>query len=230
MLSRRALLAGLGGGALLVARASGAAAERPAKVYLFNLPAQLLKGALVAYSAIVGAQIIYDSRLVAGRQGREVIGLFTADTALRMLIEGTDLLIRHTSVHDIALVPASQHGGLGGRLEVDGPTGALSLDTLYLELPPYAEARPEFTRYTALARDQVRRALSRSSETAFRTGTLQVELRVDPAGRLREVEVSRPSGSNYFDQAVRRALRMVSIGEPPPRSMPQPIRLTIVGF
>jgi hypothetical protein len=63
------------------------------RMFLFNIPAQPLQSALIIYAAVVETQLLYDTKTAQGRRGHAVVGLFTADTALRLLITETDLTI-----------------------------------------------------------------------------------------------------------------------------------------
>ncbi len=112
------------------APAPAGAAAALSKIQLFNIPSQPLGSALVAYSNVVDNQIIYDSRLVAQRRSSPVVGLFSPDTALRMLIEGSGLTIRYTSARDVTLVAVNGARATAGAAAADsgGSEGALTLD------------------------------------------------------------------------------------------------------
>ncbi len=105
----------------------GAVADRksqaPRKVQLFNIPAQPLSSALQTYSAVSGNQVICDSRLARGRRSSVVVGLFTAETALRMLLDGTELTIRYTGPRDITLALAGSSDTVAGDPAFTGAPG-----------------------------------------------------------------------------------------------------------
>ena len=200
---------------------------------LFNIPQQPLGAALVAYSNIVGNQIIYDSRLIGRRSSAPVVGLYTPDTALRLMIEGSGLTIRYTSPRDVTLValgegPAS--ASAGAQTQPGGAPAALALDTLYVELPAGARTRPDFTAYGQAVRLEIKRALAESTETAYRTLSVQVEFWIDPKGHVRRLRLLKSSGGANLDAVIERVLGAVAFKEPPSRDMPQPIRVTILGI
>lgn len=236
MPSRRILLGGLG--ALAVSTSAGAAASSAGqsaarKVYLFNIPAQPLQPALVAYADVVGAQIIYDSKLARDHRSSPVIGLFTADVALRMLLEGSGLTVVPTGTQDIALasVAAVRMGGsAGGTASGEGGETTLVLDTLYVDAPPGAERRPDFTDYGQLVRSEIKQALTHSPETARRIYDIRIELWVDARGGVRRPRLLRSSGRADLDAAIERALAAIVLKTPPPSGMPQPIRVAVVGL
>ncbi len=75
----------------------------------FAIPSQPLANALHAYGRRVGIQVLYESRSAIGRQSEAVQGQFTPDEALKRLLTGTDLEVRHARSDAITLVaPAGQ--------------------------------------------------------------------------------------------------------------------------
>lgn len=219
-----------GGGAAQAPSGNAGAAAHP-RVMLFNIPAQALGPALVAYSNVVGNQVIYDARLAARRRSAAVIGLFTPETALRMLLEGTDLTIRYTSPNDVTLVALSDVRRPGAASEAEAPGEAsLTLDTLYVDLPPGSERRPDFSDYGRVVRSEIRQALARSSEVSHRILTVQIEISIDGEGRFFNPRLTRSTGDHDLDAAVQRTLVQIRTRQPPPQGMPQPIRVTILGI
>ncbi|WCM25959.1 TonB C-terminal domain-containing protein [Sphingomonas sp. QA11] len=207
-------------------------ARGESKVILFNIPAQPLDTALVAYSNVVGNQVIYNARLAAHRRSTSVIGLFTPDTALRALLEGTDFTIRYTSPTDVTLVARNDHAAVNMNPGADlgGAQGSLTLDTLYIELPAGAERRPDFTDYGQAVRLEIKRALARDSETSYRILNIQAEFRIDGSGHVENPHLKRRTGDRGLDAAVERVLRGIRLRSAPPKGMPQPVRVTIVGI
>ncbi len=231
LLSRRTLLGAVGCTALLgptrALAADDPGTDKP-KVFLFNIPAQRLQPALITYASVVGRQLMYDSKRARTQQSRAVVGLFTADTALRMLIAGTDLTIVPTG-SDVALVPwaairANAAQGAGS----DGDT-MLVLDTLYVSVPPGAEQRPDFSAYGQLVRNQILKTLSSDPRTAKRVFNVQVDLWVAPTGAITETRLMRSSGISAFDATLRQAIEGIVVSRGPPTGMRQPIHVTVIG-
>lgn len=231
MLTRRALLSSLAGVALcaIVARAADGPTADKSKLYLFNIPAQSLSAALIAYAGIVNSQIIYDSKLARSLRSQRVVGLFTADTALRLLIAGTDFTIVTTG-QDVALVPLAEiRAGHWPGENADGET-TLVLDTLYVALPPGAEQRPDFTDYGQLVRAQIRRALTDSPTTARRIYNARFDIWIDLKGAVGQAKLTRASGTGALDVELQRVIEQVAVDRPPPKGMPQPIHITVIGI
>jgi len=99
-------------GALSIAlTATSAAAEtRP---IAFDLPAQPLGESLRDFYRESGEQIVFSEDLVAGRTSPALKGSYTADQALAMLLEGTNLTARRTST-GVVMVEAPQSGSAAG--------------------------------------------------------------------------------------------------------------------
>jgi len=72
----------------------------------FNIPAQPLKAALTEYSGQSGVRVRYDDASMTGRLSREVIGDYSAATALEMLLDGTGLAPRFETPTVASVTPA----------------------------------------------------------------------------------------------------------------------------
>jgi hypothetical protein len=229
---RRRLLGVLGALAALPATALGQVAPGR-KVLLFNIQAAPLPLALQAYSAVTDNEVICDSRLAAGRRSSPVVGLFTAETALRILLDGTELTIRYTGPQDITLMAASASAVLGDGDAADlggGRIGVMVLDTLHVDVPVGAERRPDFSDYGRAVRLEVKRSLAQDPETANRIFDLQIDIWINHEGRLRQPRLLQSTGRPRLDAAIRRVLEATVIKQPPPMDLPQPIRIAVVAI
>ncbi len=235
--SSAALLAILGVGAAPVAQLradTGTTGKSDAqrKVQLFNIPSQPLLSALQAYSAVTGDQVLCESRLAAGRRSAPVVGLFTPETALKMLLDGTALTIRYSGPRDIALVLAGSDGSLDDPALAtgSGKAGVLVLDTLHVDVPVGAERRPDFSDYGMMVRTTVRRAIMRDPATSHRIFDLQVDIYVGPHGALYEPHLLNSTGIATLDAAIERVLTSVVVGKDPPEGFTQPVRIALVSI
>lgn len=222
MLPRRRLIGFLGAFAALpgiapiaMAQPAGAAGASARKVYLFNIPPESLQPALVAYINVVGSQIIDDSKLARNHQSSPVAGPFNADAALRMLLEGSDLTIVSTGTPDISLAAVSRRKSGAPAGGADGGDATLVLDTLYVDVPPGAEQRPDFSDYGQLVRQEIKRALTHSPETARRIYDVRIELWVDSQGCVQRPHLVRSSGKADLDASIQHVLRRQRCWSPP---------------
>ena len=109
MLMRSTALAG----ALSVALFAAGTANAETKPITFDLPAQPLGESLRDFYRASGEQIVFSEDLVAGRTSAPLKGAYTADQALAMLLEGTNLTARRTST-GVVMIEAPQSGSAAG--------------------------------------------------------------------------------------------------------------------
>ena len=83
-----------------LAQSSG---SRIAPTISFDIPAQPLRTALLAFGRQAGLQVTVESVATAGKQARAVVGSFTAEEALQRLLAGTDLTWRYVDADTVAL-------------------------------------------------------------------------------------------------------------------------------
>ncbi|HWT97730.1 MAG TPA: TonB-dependent receptor [Terriglobales bacterium] len=142
-LSRKALLLLLpllafpGSAALAQSSGSTAATQQmPAgETHHFAIPKQNISTAMAAFALATGMQFLLDARLGQGVTSPGLQGDFTADEALRQLLQGTGLAFRYVDAKTVTLekLPASAGTALPG-VSVTGESGG---DTGMLDnLPP----------------------------------------------------------------------------------------------
>lgn len=104
----------------------------------FDIPAQPLSQALMAFGRQSGMQIAVDSAAVAGKTSAPVAGSMTADLALRQLLSGSGLTYQFTSANAVTVagvpVPAPA-GGPGSNTLVLDPVRVQAVPTT----PPQGE-------------------------------------------------------------------------------------------
>ncbi|GGF47694.1 hypothetical protein GCM10011611_62620 [Aliidongia dinghuensis] len=222
----RAVLCGLfllvGAGSLPSERADAGQAE-PRK---FSIPSQPLAAALDAYCLETGVQVLYDSKLAAGRRSGKAEGVLTPEAALRALLQGTNLGVRYTASHDIVLAliaPEEVH-------EAPPPTSGatLFLDTIHVEDGAALGSRPDFRSYAGLVEEAVQRALYAGTKTRSGRYDIALKLWVDPSGSVMRAEISRSTGDRERDAAITGALHGLAISKAPPAGMPQPVSVAIL--
>lgn len=100
----------------------------------FDIPAQPLSQALMAFGRQSGMQIAVDSSAVAGKTSVPVAGSMTADQALRQLLSGSGLTYQFTSANAVTVAGAPA-AGLGSSTLVLDPVRVQAVPTT----PPQGE-------------------------------------------------------------------------------------------
>src|ERR1700735_2653750 len=70
-----------------------------------DIPAQDLGSALRELSADANEQVLFSQALVAGRRSNKLRGDYTTDTALAILLDGTDLRVERTQSGVLLILP-----------------------------------------------------------------------------------------------------------------------------
>jgi len=104
----------------------------------FDIPAQPLSQALMAFGRQSGMQIAVDSAAVAGKTSAPVAGSMTADQALRQLLSGSGLSYQFTSANAVTVAGAPAPGAAG----VPG-SNTLVLDPVRVQAVPTTPAQGE---------------------------------------------------------------------------------------
>lgn len=80
--------------------------------YSFELPEQDLASALRAYAKVTGQQVAFDGEHVRGRRSTPVIGSYSADGALSLLLRDTGLTVRQASQGVLIIEDANRTASL----------------------------------------------------------------------------------------------------------------------
>ncbi|SAI46184.1 Outer membrane receptor for ferric coprogen and ferric-rhodotorulic acid [Bordetella ansorpii] len=174
--------------------------------YDFDIPALPLVQALDRYAMLTNRPALFSSDMVAGRISSQVRGRYSPEAGLMLLLEGT---------------------GLRADISSTGPTDAFVLAPVdsHRAKPAGASA---FASYVGLLQSYLWGALC--GDRLARPGNYRVLLRfeVDRSGSVRRVRLLGSTGDMDRDRAVRVAAERVSLSEPPPQGMPQPVTMLIL--
>jgi hypothetical protein len=172
----------------------------------FNIPAQSLARALVAYGSATGLEVFYNAALAERRQSAEVMGSLTPAVALRTLLHGTGYVARTTGpgVFTITLAPREA-----------------SLVTTASDA-----ARRSYEPYFAAIQAQISDVLCRSADITSGRNEILFQFRLAPSGMITQAEVIGDNGNPAEDQTFAAAMRGLAIGAPP-NGMPQPVNIVI---
>lgn len=178
----------------------------PQRHFTFDLPAQPLSQALVAYGEITGLSILVRGGLTAGRQSSPVRGEFTADEALRALLAGTRLTAIYTSGSAFTLQPQNRDS-LDRDREISSPAllrGA----------------------YRAQLQRGVSRLLCSLQPANLGRYRLGMQLWIDASGKVVRVHILNSPGAEQWGADVKRVLERREL-VPPPIGLRQPITLLL---
>lgn len=168
-----------------------------------DIPAQPLADALVAFSAATGLQVFYDGALALGRRSSAVSGTLMPDEGLRRLLAGTGYAAVATADPETitiaaALVPAR-------------PTASASSAHLRKYAPYFGSI-------------QTRVGEVLCANATVQSGEIIVSFRLAASGVVSSAELlAGPERS----RALVHELQGLSIGEPLPAGLPQPITMAI---
>lgn len=169
----------------------------------FDIPAQPLARALVAYSSATGLELVYKAALAERQQSREVIGTLSPSTALQELLRGTGYIAKKTGPGFFTILPANPE------------TGAES------------EARRRlYEPYFAVIQSRISGVVCGEGGPSPLDETL-LRAWLSATGIIARAEILRDDGRRAADQTFAATLRGMAIGIPPPSGMPQPVNIVI---
>jgi iron complex outermembrane receptor protein len=117
------------------AQAQQSAGAQATRQIDFNIPAQDLNAAVLAFAQRAGVRVFYDTAKLRGRQSPPVAGTMSPNDALARLLAGSGFTYRFTSATAVT-IGAPQSAAAGA-----APAGAISLETIDVQgaakgLPP----------------------------------------------------------------------------------------------
>lgn len=168
----------------------------------FNIAAQPLSRALVAYGAATGLEIFYNAALADDQRSTAVVGVLTPSTALQILLRGTGYVAKSSG------------------------DGALTITLAPREAATVAaEARRKLQPYFAALQTRISDALCRNAAVAAdKESVLQFWL--SPSGVVARAEVIDDDGKPTQDQSYAAAIRGLALAAAP-AGMPQPVNVVI---
>ena len=172
----------------------------------FNIPAQPLGGALVAFGATSGLDVYYNSAFAEGRRSATVRGKLTPVLALRELLEGTGLVPQITGPSSVILVPASR--------EVVVPRR------------PVVAASTRYVHYFAMIQARISDALCRNAGTSQEGNETLMRVWLTASGTIDQVEVIGAAADQGKYRSLVSAVHGLAVGTPP-ADMPQPVTLVV---
>lgn len=195
----RALAFSLG---LLFVVDATAAQERRAT---FDIPAQPLADALVAYGAASGIEVFYDGALAIGRRSTAVTGVHPSMVALQTLLRGTGHVAR-----------ATDHAGTV--TIVRAPPNAAA---------PQITTHDRYEPYFGLLQAKVSEVLCKSDDAKPGDEQIIVSFWFDPAGIVSRVQLLDSEMSRERRLAIASGMQGLHLGSAVPAGLPQPVTMAI---
>lgn len=184
------------------------AAAQPAASFNFDLDRMPLHDALQQYSSLTGRSVIYDSSRISGRYSSALRGSYSAGVALRRMIAGSGMEVRHETDKTVSLivVPAETEARFA--------------------IVPSTAARTSRDRYYGLLQSQLRRLLC--ADPVLEAGSYRLLLRFRIAGQPPAMDVLHVVATDRPDLELRiqRTLQGQRLAAPPP-GFGQPVTLLL---
>lgn len=154
----------------------------------FDIPAQPLQNALDAFGALTGYSGLYGTESTSGRLSTPLLGNYTPNTALSLMLEGTGLAAYFTAIDAFVLEPATV-------------TSAMVAERDHS--------------YDGLLQTQVRDVFCRDPLIAPGNYRIALRFHLDAKGRVLRPLLLDTTGDSGRDNAILFALRRVDIGYGP---------------
>lgn len=172
----------------------------------FDIPAQPLSRALVAYSAATGLDVFYNAALAEKQRSGHVAGPMTAAAALRELLRETGYVAKLTGPATFTIAPATHEGSASRVMS--------------------ATMRRQFEPYFATLQRGISDALCRRSGSASDGREQVFRFWLSTSGTIERVDVVIGNGDRAEDQSLAAPIRGLALPAPP-ASLPQPINMVI---
>jgi hypothetical protein len=194
------------------------------RLYSFAIPAQSLQTALNAYNDTTGLVVFYNSGLATGRHSSAVTGTFDADTALRLLLGGTNLVPTRTS-HDVVTLQLNARDlSYAAAPSIQSPL--LKLDTLRVNAPGLRSADHLF--YATTVQFAIQNALRLARIGRQSNYSADMIVWVAPSGGVQRSQFLISTGDTRLDTAITRVVQSVVINQAPPRDLEQPVHVDLL--
>lgn len=226
----RALLAAAALAALFAPAASAATPPGSTQERGYDLAAQDLEAALLAFGRTSGIDIVYDSAILRGLRSAPLKGRFAPPIAVATLLRGSPLVHRFTSATAVLIVRAGADRPSGSNPDISAPLGRAQLTLNRLRVTagliigkPPVDYRP----FGQIVQGTIMRRLQDSPVQARRFQA-RLAVRIDDQGMIRPLGMQAGSGDAQLDKELLRILNGLALPEVPPAGMPQPIWFEIV--
>ncbi|MCA6108464.1 STN domain-containing protein [Bradyrhizobium cenepequi] len=171
----------------------------------FDIPAQPLAEALVAYGAATGLEVFYDGSLALGQRSTGIKGAFAPIDALEALLRGT---------------------GYGPKTSQYGDAISIIKTPRALAVSQTA-ALGRFEPYLAIIQARVTEALCKADDAKPDDGEIMISFWLDPSGRVLRAQLWSPGLSANRQRVLLPGLQGLEVGHAVPAGLPQPLAMVI---
>ncbi len=189
-----------------------AKAASTARRVWFDIALQRLGDALDVYSRMTGLDVLIDGEH-AQRPSNAVRGTLSAAEALEAMLAGTGMEARYANASSVVIRQAA------AAPKEEGP----SPEAAGLEGSGFNEGDVLHQAYAAQVQHALRGALCDTTQTRPGSYRLALQLHLDARGAVDRFRLLSTTGEPDRDAAVRFKVQRLSVGAPPPPSLPQPL-------
>ena len=234
ILARCGIAAGRAGTILAIfALAVPSAATPPSQTdeRAYDIAAQDLETALLAFSRVSGIDIVYDRAILKGERSEALRGRFAPPIAVATLLRHSALTHRFTSATAVLILRGGTQGQDGSPATPPPPTGHAQLALNRLKVTtgrmigqPSTDYRP----FGQVVQSTIMRRLQDNSATQSKRFKARLAISIDAQGVIHPLRLESGSGDIALDGEVMRVLEGILLPEAPPEGMPQPIWFDVV--
>jgi hypothetical protein len=171
----------------------------------FDIPAQPLVDALVAFADKTGTTALIDRELAKGLLSSPVKGRLSRPDALRILLAGTGLSVIYASANAFTV-------------------GLSTSEPSISAARPRSGRRADYGVYFSQVQNTLEHALCRSiNPEKYRTA---FQLWIGESGRIQAVHFLGSTGDELRDAAITAVVTNASVA-PPPQALPQPLTIVL---
>jgi hypothetical protein len=195
----------------------------------YNIPAQSLNSAVAVFATTSDVDVLYDLKLGVNRQSNPVVGHFTPQRAILVLLEGTGLICKFTSPN-AAVIFLADRPDADAALLLPRRGPSIDLNTMRVTAAPligHAE-NSRFDAYGQTAQTEIYRSLRSDPRLRARPFQIEIKVRVNPKGQIIDTDLVMGTGTPELDRTIVAVLDHTDVRQPPPPDMPMPLRYRIV--
>lgn len=194
----------------------------------FDIAAQMLPEALEAFSAASGKQVLYVSEIAMGKRARPVKGIYRPAEALAHLVAGTGLDVRRTAADDFVLIEPGRDMAAFAKARAEASAAGPVLSLPALQVRREGVGPSALRVYGGVVQMDVRKALERHEKTKSGNYRVGARLWIGPSGAVGRAEIFEETGNTERDAAIRDVLAELTISQPPPAGLPQPVSIKVM--